>query len=292
MLELIKLGDKTYYLKSPINIGIYLIDNNNVCLIDSGNSKEFGIMIDKVLIENKWNLKYIINTHSHADHIGGNNYLQEKYNCKIYASDKEIGFINETIYEPSLLYGTYPLREFTDDRNLYAIKSNAESINNMNIDGINIIDLSGHSLGLIGIVTSDNVCFVGDAYASIKVLNKYPIQYTYNIDKFIKTIDYLYNTNYLVYVPSHGEVEYDIKNTLMKNKDIILMLEEQIISIIDNGLSFENLISKIFILHHIKVNITQYYVISATIKSFITKLVNDNKIEIYFENNILMLRVI
>ena len=38
MIDLIKLGTKTYYVKCPTNVGIYLIDEHNVCLIDTGNS--------------------------------------------------------------------------------------------------------------------------------------------------------------------------------------------------------------------------------------------------------------
>ena len=36
MIDLVKLGEKTYCIKNPINVGIYLIDNNEVCLIDCG----------------------------------------------------------------------------------------------------------------------------------------------------------------------------------------------------------------------------------------------------------------
>lgn len=39
-MELIKLGEKTYYIKNPTNIGIYKRDEENVYLIDSGNDKD------------------------------------------------------------------------------------------------------------------------------------------------------------------------------------------------------------------------------------------------------------
>ena len=41
-MELVKVGNRTYYIKNPTNIGIYKIDNENVYLIDSGNDKEAG----------------------------------------------------------------------------------------------------------------------------------------------------------------------------------------------------------------------------------------------------------
>ena len=48
-MELIKVGEKTYYLKNPTNIGIYKIDDENVYLIDTGNDKDAGRKILKIM---------------------------------------------------------------------------------------------------------------------------------------------------------------------------------------------------------------------------------------------------
>ena len=111
MNELIKLGENTYVITNPVNVGIYVLDNENVCLIDTGSSKDYGKLIKGILKEKNWNLKCIINTHSHADHISANKYLQNEYNCEIYSSSIESYFINEPILEPSFLYGASPLNE-------------------------------------------------------------------------------------------------------------------------------------------------------------------------------------
>ena len=63
-MELIKLGEKTYYIKNPTNIGIYKIDEKNVYLIDSGNDKDAGRKILKIVEEQGWTVAGIINTHS------------------------------------------------------------------------------------------------------------------------------------------------------------------------------------------------------------------------------------
>ena len=70
-MELIQLGEKTYYIKNNTNIGIYKIDEKNVYLIDAGNDKDAGKKILKILEEQGWTCKGVILTHSHADHIGG-----------------------------------------------------------------------------------------------------------------------------------------------------------------------------------------------------------------------------
>ena len=48
-MDLIKLGEKTYYIKNYTNIGIYKVDDENVYLIDSGNDKDAGKKILKIV---------------------------------------------------------------------------------------------------------------------------------------------------------------------------------------------------------------------------------------------------
>lgn len=291
MNELIKLGEKTYCIKSPVNVGIYIIQGNDVCLIDSGNSKEFGKIIEKILRENNWHLKYIINTHSHADHIGGNRYLQNKYNCGIYAHKIEAYFINTPILEAAMLYSANPLKEM-HSHFLKAEESVAKDIKDLEIDGLNIIDLHGHSIGQIGVVTSDNVCFCGDAYTSEKILNKYAIQYVYDIDEYLKTLDFLEKTDYFYYVPAHGDVEENIEGTIAINKNNINKIELQLIKIINDGITFNNMLKEIFRIYHISMNTIQYHLIGATVKSFLTRMEKKGKLKIYYEDNEMILQII
>ena len=289
MIDIVKLGDRTYCIKSPINIGIYLLEKNNVCVIDTGNSEQFGKIIEQVLIENNWNLKFIINTHSHADHIGGNKYLQEKYNCKIFANKIESFFINEPILEPTMLYGSNPLKNLYNPI-LLADKSECDDINCLNESGIEIINLEGHSAGLIGVGTSDNVFFVGDAYTSEEILNKYSIQYIFDVEKYLKQLKYLKTTNYKIYVPSHGDIEVDPKKTIEKNIEVVTNNLEEFYSLIIGEVNYYELLQRVFENYHIGINVTQYHLIGATIKAYLTKLVNDEKIKISFSNNIMVVK--
>ena len=96
-MELIKVGEKTYYIKNPTNIGVYKIDEENVYLIDSGNDKDAGRKILKMIEEQGWRVKGIINTHSNADHIGGNKFIQDRTNCVILNGKIEKSFTENPI---------------------------------------------------------------------------------------------------------------------------------------------------------------------------------------------------
>ena len=100
-MELIQVGEKTYYIKNPTNIGIYKINDNDVYIIDSGNDKDAGKKILKIVEEQGWSIKGIISTHSNADHIGGNKVIQDRTGCKILAHNIEKAFTEYPILETS-----------------------------------------------------------------------------------------------------------------------------------------------------------------------------------------------
>ena len=70
MYELIQVGPRSYYINAPVKIGLSLLQDNQVCLIDSGNDKDAGRKIRQLLEQHGWQLQMILNTHSNADHIG------------------------------------------------------------------------------------------------------------------------------------------------------------------------------------------------------------------------------
>ena len=65
------------------NYSYIIIDesNQNACVIDPGESAPIINFIEN----NAINLKYILNTHHHYDHIGGNKELKKKYGSKVVA---------------------------------------------------------------------------------------------------------------------------------------------------------------------------------------------------------------
>ena len=71
------------------NYSYLVIDekNNIACAIDPSEAKP----IIKYLEKENINLKYILNTHHHYDHVGGNQELKKKYNARVigYRGDKD-----------------------------------------------------------------------------------------------------------------------------------------------------------------------------------------------------------
>ena len=71
------------------NYSYLIIDesNNDACIIDPSEAEPIINFIEN----NKINLKYVLNTHHHYDHVGGNLELKKKYNASIigFEGDKD-----------------------------------------------------------------------------------------------------------------------------------------------------------------------------------------------------------
>ena len=120
---------------------IYLNDKKEAFVVDPS---EASPVID-TLEKNDLQLKYILNTHHHFDHIGGNYELKEKYNCKIVGSKKDRDRIPGIDIEIS-------------DGDYWSFKEHTAQI----------IEIPGHTSGHIAFFfKSLNAVFTGDTLFSL-----------------------------------------------------------------------------------------------------------------------------
>ena len=283
-MELIKVAEKTFYIKNVTNIGIYKINKDEVYIIDTGNDKDAGKKILKIIEEKGWTTKGIITTHSNADHVGGNKVIQDRTNCDILAYNIEKSITENPILEPAFLYGGYP---FKDLRNkfLLAKESNVIPIQNNLPDGLEYFELKGHFFDMIGIKTSDNIYFLADSIFSEETISKYHLFFIYDIKEFLNTLDYLKTLEGKLYIPSHCEATEDISKLIEINKNKIQEVIEKIYNICKEEKTFENILKNIFDEYKLTMNVNQYVLIGSTIKSYLSYLYDENKIKYEFKNN-------
>lgn len=283
-MELIKVGEKTYYIKNPTNIGVYKINENEVFLIDSGNDKDAGKKILKIIDEQGWTVKGIITTHSNADHIGGNKIIQDRTGCKIYATSIEKSFTENPILETSFLYGGYP---FKDLRNkfLCAKESRVELIDNNLPDGLEVINLKGHFFEMIGIKTDDNVYFLGDSLFSEETINKYHLFFIYDVKEFLNSLDVLSNLDGKLFIPSHTEALSDLSNLIEINRNKVIEISNKIYDVCKEEKTFEEIFKIIFDDYKLTLSSNQYVLIGSTIRSYLSYLFDENKIIYEFRDN-------
>ena len=284
IMELIQLGKNTYYIKNPTNIGIYKINETDVFLIDTGNDKDAGKKILKIINAQGWNVKGIISTHSNADHIGGNKFIQDKTACPILAFGCEKSFTEFPILEPSFLFGGYP---FKDLRNkfLLAKESNVISIENNLPEGLEYFSLKGHFFDMIGIKTDDNIYFLADSLFSEETITKYHLFFIYDVNEYLNTLNYLSSLSGNHFVPSHCEATENISMLIELNKNKVFEIANKIYSLCTKEITFEDILKHIFDEYNLTMNPNQYVLIGSTVRSYLSYLYDNSKITYVFKNN-------
>lgn len=286
--ELIQITENCYYIQSPAKVGLVKLNDEDVCIIDSGNDKEAGRKIRKLIDANGWKLKAIYNTHSNADHIGGNKYLQSNTGCKIFAQGKECAFTRHTELEPAYLFGGYPFKDLRH-KFLMAQESDAQYLSEENIpEGFEIIHLPGHFLDMVGFKTPDNVIYLADCISSKNTLDKYKIAFLYDVEKYLQTLEYIKTLNAKMFVPAHADVCEDIQELAQYNIDKTIEVANKIEEICERPISFEHILQKLFNDYGLTLNVEQYVLVGSTVKSYLSWLKDTGKIQIVFEDNMLL----
>lgn len=290
MFELCKAGERTYYIDCPAKIGIFKLDDTNVYLIDSGSDKDAGRRVKKILDEQGWAVRGIINTHSNSDHIGGNAYLQRQFGCKVFSGGIEKCFTEYPILEPSFLYGGYPCEELRH-KFLLAEESNAVTFSDADFPKeLEIIPLPGHFFDMAGFRTPDDVVFLADCLSSVKTLDKYRIGFIYDIKQYLETLNSVKQMKAKLFVPSHAEACSDISELADYNIANVTENAEKILEICGEPYCFEEILQRLFSEYALKMNFEQYVLVGSTVRSYLAWLKDTGRLTASFENNLLLWR--
>ena len=181
------------------NYSYLIIDetNNNACVVDPSEAKP---IID--FVENKdLKLRYILNTHHHFDHIGGNKELKKKYKSIV------IGYKNDAHRIPEIDI-------LVEDGQIWK-KDNFEA---------KIFHIPGHTSGHICFhFYNDNFLFTGDTLFSLGCGRLFEGTYKDMFDSLNKIKSLPENTSIFCgheYTLQNSKfcIKYDPDNLALKNK--------------------------------------------------------------------------
>ncbi len=287
MFELIQTGEHTYYFDLPSKIGVYVRDPDHVYLIDSGPHKDNAKKALRILREKGWTVKGILNTHAHADHIGGNRYLQEQTGCAVFASEKEIDLTRHTYLEPTTLYAGNPHKDLRH-KLLLAQESDAVGFSDARFPKeIEVISLPGHSPDMVAFRTPDNTVFLADLLCSEATLTKYGITFQFDIAQHLQSLEKAKSLTAAVFVSSHAETTDNILPMLDMNLQKVHEAIDFLLQQCRQKISFDSLLQAVFAKYNLTMNHAQHALVGSTVRSYLTYLYDNDKIQILFEDNIL-----
>ena len=157
------------------NGNVFIIsDGENAILVDTYREQSKDMIVEKCKDKN---IRLIVLTHGHIDHIGGAAFLSKALNAPIAMHEADYSFVKDNRFEQMFahtLLGKIILKlsekSFKEDKTdpfpVERFLKDGDSLHEYGISAT-IIGLPGHTKGSIGIIIDDADVIVGDALMNI-----------------------------------------------------------------------------------------------------------------------------
>ena len=248
VVSLKELKKDIFYIEGSTNVGV-VVSGDEAIVVDTGIDDSVARKVLKSLKELGLKVAYILNTHSHADHIGGNAFLKKRTDAKVLSPEGEKVFIENPSLEPWYLFcgASYP-----KDLGVKFLKAKPSKVDGVLKEGkmnlldidLEVISLPGHSLDHTGIVV-DGVCFCGDSVVSEEVLEKYKVPFNTDIGLQKRTLEFLAENPFEMYVPSHAKPAEDISKLARLNLKAIERVESFIVDLLRTPKTTEEIVAAV-----------------------------------------------
>jgi glyoxylase-like metal-dependent hydrolase (beta-lactamase superfamily II) len=249
--SLVRLAPDAYYLPGAVNVGILANGAGEALLLDTGGDKDYGRSIRKAVEEAKLRPVAILNTHSHADHYGGNDYFARNLNLPVWAPAFEEAILRYPYLEPMYLYGGAAPLAGLRNKWLEAKSSPVDHIYEVEDGPLSVgpFELmrhatSGHAVAQVAIGFGP-VCYAADAFFGSEVLAKYEIPFVHDVAGQLATLDRLLSLPYDIFVPGHGEPTTSIAEAVESNRVYIRRTIEWVHAAVGDGATTSEVVHRV-----------------------------------------------
>lgn len=294
-LSLVK--GNSYFCDGFLSIGVYVQDEIAI-LIDSGNDESCAKDVHNAILAEGYEVAAIINTHCHPDHCGGNYSFQKRIlGLRVYSAHDEKEFIEDPNLAPRCFCGG--AAAFSGLKNKYIAPQKPSVVTDVispyqdqsvSIKGINfkLVTLPGHTPGSLGIITPDNVLYVGDAVFGEETFRKHPVLFYTDIGNTLISLRKLATLKVDACVLYHGGVIHDLPAIVQQHEARILEIKDTLLSLIRlQAASIDTLTQQIMQTYKISDNIISFTLTQTAVRAYITQLECEKFVQLVVSDGLL-----
>lgn len=262
---------------------IYRVTDADMILIDTGYAKLDRAGLTALIEDSGFHLRGIICSHAHFDHSGNVRYLQQRCGAKAAAHIIEAGIsVNPDAYRANYVALTYgKSREIFLEECFVADTIIGPEDDFLDFCGVRfgILQLPGHSAGHIGVVTPDNVAYVGDCLIDQQQIDSAKLPTSMFIARDLQSKEFLRRTQYDAYILAHKSVVTDIAPLVDSNIAFIHRKAEELLNDLTDGMTFAQWISTFCQRENIRTkNELKFSIIERNFSNFVDWLTDEGRI--------------
>ena len=288
-MELQHVRGKTWVAAaSTALLVVYRMTDTDIILIDTGYARLDRTGLAALIENNGLRLRGIICSHAHFDHSGNVRYLQQRYGAKAAAHIIEAGIaVNPDAYRANYIALTYgKSREYFLDECFTADVVIGPEDDYLDLCGVRfgILPLPGHTAGHIGVVTPDNVAYVGDCLIDRQQIDKAKLPTSMFIARDLQSKALLRQSRFDAYVIAHKTViteQTELAALVDSNCDFIYRKADELLEDLADGMTFAQWIAAFCQRENIRTkNEFKFSIIERNFANFVDWLTDEGRITI------------
>ncbi len=247
-----QLSERVWALTGPNNIGLLVGPGDQAALVDTGLDESAARKAWRLVEEKGLRLVAVVNTHSHADHIGGNRFIVGRSGATVYASAFEATAIRHPVWEPLYLAGgampgpggtgkffmAEPTPQVAELPTAGELDLGAGFV-------VQIVPLPGHAHAQVG-VAYDGVLFTADTFFPPATLEKHGLPYFVDLAAAERSLAEVREQSgrWSTFVPGHGPWlgREELEAQVAANLSYLDSLRGEVLSALDQPRSQDDLI--------------------------------------------------
>ena len=272
-------------------LGVYHVTEKDIVLIDTGYAKLDRAGLTAMIEDNGFRLLGVICSHAHFDHSGNVRYLQQRCGARAAAHIIEAGIsVNPDAYRANYVALTYgKSREYFLEECFVADTIIGPEDEWLDFCGarFGILQLPGHSAGHIGVVTPDNVAYVGDCLLDQQQIDNAKLPTSMFIARALQSKEFLRQSRYDAYIIAHKAVITDhtaLDALVDSNSAFIYRKADELLEDLVDGMTFAQWIAAFCQRENIRTkNEFKFSIIERNFANFVDWLTDEGRITIQRE---------